>query len=456
MNLTLADIKKLKGSIVFNDESFNSIKNVSIDSRKVQKGDLFFAIKGDNFDGHEFINSVLRKGAIGVVISKEHLSKFKNLKSFFVVVDDTILSLGELANIYRKKFKVKTIAITGSNGKTTTKEMIAKVLSQKFHVLKTEGNLNNHIGVPLTLFRLNKRHEVAVIEMGMNHSGELTRLCEIAEPDFGCITNIGHAHTEFFEGIEGIAKAKGEVFVYLARTNGFGIVNSDDKRVKLNSRKLINKLSFGFTGNADVKGKFIGLNSIGNPRVIFSYKNHSMSVDLKTVGRHSSYNAICAAAFGFKFGVPFRKIKAALESYSSFEKRMQVIKNDGLTILNDSYNANPSSMQAAFETLKLMNGFERKIAAVGDMLELGKESKKFHGELANYAADAKVDYLFCFGDLTKHTVHRARELNLKTFKFNSKKKLVEKINSVLIKNSILLIKGSRKMKMEEILESIKA
>ncbi len=455
MNITLTDIKNLKNSVVYNEKYFKTIRGISIDSRKVSKGELFFAIKGDNFDGHKFIKDVAKKGVTGIVISKKYLSKFKTLKTFIVTVDDTIESLGELANIYRRKFSLKVIAITGSNGKTTTKEMIAEVLSKKYNLLKTEGNLNNHIGVPLTLFRLNKRHEVAVIEMGMNHSGELTRLCEIAEPDFGCITNIGHAHIEFFEGIEGIAKAKGEVFDYLIRTKGFGVVNYDDRRVKLKSRKLLKKLSFGFRGKSDVKGKFIGLNSQGNPQVIFSYKNRSMNVDLKTVGKHSSYNALCSAAFGFRFGVPFGKIKAALESYSSFDKRMQVIKHDGLTILNDSYNANPTSMKAAFETLKLMNGFDMKIAAVGDMLELGKDSKHFHEELAKYASNAKVDYLFCFGDLTNYTARQAKKLGLKTFKFSSKKELIEKINSIITENSILLVKGSRKMKMEEIIEGIK-
>ncbi|MBU2443988.1 MAG: UDP-N-acetylmuramoyl-tripeptide--D-alanyl-D-alanine ligase [Bacteroidetes bacterium] len=455
MKITLQDIQKIKSSEVVNTNYFRSIKGISIDSRKVKKGDLFFAIKGDNFDGHDFVTDVLKKGAVGIVISKENIEKFKYTKSFIVAVHDTTIALGDLANIYRKKFKVKIIAITGSNGKTTTKEMIAAVLSQKYTLLKTEGSLNNHFGVPLTLFRLNDNHEIAVIEMGINHPGELTRLCEIAEPDFGCITNIGNAHVEFFDGIEGIAKAKGELFDYLATTNGFGLVNGDDKRIRLKAKRLKQKLTYGYTGRADIKGKFIELNKNANPHFSVSYRNCSLDIYLKTFGKHTSYNALCAAAFGSKFGVPSRKIKAALESYSTLEKRMQVLRFNGITVLNDSYNANPDSMKAAFDTLSLMNGFDLKIAAVGDMLELGKNSKKFHEQLVDFAKKAKVDYLLCYGELTKHTNRRAKELNLKSFRFSDKKKLTEKLNSLMKKNSVMLVKGSRKMKMEEILESIK-
>jgi UDP-N-acetylmuramoyl-tripeptide--D-alanyl-D-alanine ligase len=454
MRITLQDIQKIKSAELINTNYFKSINRISIDSRKVKTGDLFFAIKGDNYDGHDFVSKALKKGIAGIVISKEHKKRFKNIKSFIVTVDETTIALGDLANIYRKKFKAKVIAIAGSNGKTTSKEIIAAVLSQKYNVLKTTGNLNNHIGVPLTLFQLNKSHEIAVIEMGINHLGELTRLCEIAEPNLGCITNIGIEHVEFFDGISGVAKAEGELFDYLTKTNGFGLVNRDDRRVRSKARRLIHKLTFGFNHKADVKGKFNGINKYGNPHFSAAFRNYSIDIHLNTIGKHSSYNALCAIAFGFKFGVPSRKIKAVLESYSSIDKRMQVLRFDRVTVLNDSYNANPDSMKAAFDTLSLLNEYDLKIAAVGDMLELGKDSIQFHEQLAVFAKKANIDYLFCFGDLTKHTNRHAKELDLKSFRFTDKKKLIEKLNSVLKKNSIVLIKGSRKMKMEEILEGI--
>ncbi|MFN4112302.1 MAG: UDP-N-acetylmuramoyl-tripeptide--D-alanyl-D-alanine ligase, partial [Ignavibacteria bacterium] len=221
MKITISDLKKISGSEFLNKELIQPISGISIDSRKLKEGDLFFAIKGENFDGHNFVDEVISKGASAVVIEKSQIEKFQLKKYPLLIVEDTVKALGELANIYRKKFDVKIIGLTGSNGKTTTKEMIAKVLSSKYKTLKTEGNLNNNIGVPLNLFRLDKSYELGVIEMGINHFGEMRVLCEIADPDYGLITNIGNAHIEFLESREKIAEEKGELFKYLKRKNGF-------------------------------------------------------------------------------------------------------------------------------------------------------------------------------------------------------------------------------------------
>lgn len=455
MKLTLKDLFQIKGAEIINKKYFKPIREVSIDSRKISKGALFFAIKGENFDGHDFVKAAVEKGASAISVQKSRADEFINLNTLLIAVDDTTTAIGDLANIYRKKFNCKIIGISGSNGKTTTKEMTAKILSTKYNVIKTEGNLNNYYGVPLTLFRLNDKHEFAVVEMGINHPGEMTRLCEIAEPDFGCITNVANAHVEFFGGLAGVAKSKGEMFRYLESNNKLAFVNSDDKQILRQAKGLTKKFTFGFNSHSDVKGKYLGLNKSARPKFNLSYKNSSADIQLNTYGKYSVLNALCAAAIGMKFGIGIKKTAQTLEKYQTLDKRMQVIYLGSATIINDSYNANPDSMKAAFETLKLMKGFETKIAVIGDMLELGEKSKDFHKKLAYFAKSTKVDHLLCYGEMVEATYLEAKKLNIDSFFFSSKSQLVEKLNELLKPSTLVLLKGSRKMKMEEILTGIK-
>jgi len=455
MKISISDIKKLKGVELINPNLFRKISDVSIDSRKLKEGDLFFAIKGENFDGHNFVDEVISKGASAVVIEKKYLEKFKDKNYPLVVVEDTTKALGELARIYRDKFNVKVIGLTGSNGKTTTKEMIAEVLSTKFKTLKTEGNLNNNFGVPLNLFRLQKSHQIAVIEMGINHFGEMKTLCEIANPDFGIITNIGTAHIEFLKNREGIAEEKGMLFKYLKEKNGFGFINSDEELIKQQARGLKKKLTFGFNSKADVRGKVLSLNNLAQPVLRVTYRNKSVVINLPTFGIHTAQNALCAAAVGLKFGVSLRKIKSALESFKSYDKRMQVIDLDGYTIINDAYNANPDSMRMAIQTMKLMNGYFQKLAVLGDMLELGEYSEKYHRELAHYLKENGIQKVFFFGELTKSSFEEALKLELDAKHFDDKKQIADEIKNILPEGSLILLKGSRKMKMEEIIDYLK-
>ncbi|MCX8010406.1 MAG: UDP-N-acetylmuramoyl-tripeptide--D-alanyl-D-alanine ligase, partial [Ignavibacteria bacterium] len=284
MKISLSDIQKIPNVELINKELFTRLKGVSIDSRTVKPNDLFFAIKGENHDGHSFIDNAIKSQAKGIVIAKSRIQEFKDKKIFIVAVNDTTLALGKFSNIVRKKFQGKIIGITGSNGKTTTKEMIYEVLASKYRVLKSEGNLNNHIGVPLTLFRLNNHYDFAVVEMGINHFGEMEYLTEIVEPDYGCITNVGNAHIEFFKSIEGVAKAKRELFKYLLAHDKKAIVNIDDKYVRKNALKIKKKLTYVFKDDPDVKGEVLCLNNKAQPVLKFGYRGHFATAFLNTFG----------------------------------------------------------------------------------------------------------------------------------------------------------------------------
>lgn len=455
MRLTLKDIKQLSNVEILNSNLIGKITGVSIDSRKINQGELFFAIKGENFDGHDFVDDVISKGASAVVIQKNQTQRFIDKNYPMILVDDTIQALGQLARIFRNKFDIKVIGLTGSNGKTTTKEMIAKILETKYNVLKTEGNLNNNLGLPLNLFRLKKNHQLAVIEMGINHFGEMQSLCEIADPDFGLITMIGTAHIEFFGSREGIAKEKTELFRYLKKKNGFVFINTDDVFIKNQTKIFKRKLTFGFNSRSDVRGKILSLNLLAQPELSITYKNKSIVINLPTFGIHTAQNALCASAVGVKFGISLKQIKAALEEFQSVDKRMQMVELNNFTFINDAYNANPDSMKLAIQTLSLMKGFENKIAVLGDMLELGEHSENFHRELAHYLKDSATKTAYLFGDLTKLTFDEAKKLNLNVHHFDSKTDIAQELKQMNNQKVLVLLKGSRKMKMEEIIELVK-
>lgn len=455
MKIAISDLRKISGSEFLNKELIQPISGISIDSRTLKAGDLFFAIKGEKFDGHNFVDEVISKGASVVVIENSQLEKFQSKKYPLVIVEDTIKALGELANIYRKKFDVKIIGLTGSNGKTTTKEMIAKVLSSKYKTLKTEGNLNNNIGVPLNLFRLDKSYQLAVIEMGINHFNEMKVLCDIADPDYGLITNIGNAHTEFLISREKIAEEKGELFKYLKKKRGFAFVNADEKLIKNQAKDVKRKLTFGFNSKADIRGKIHSINKLAQPSLKVSYNGKSEIINLPTFGIHTAQNALCAVSVGVKFGISLKRIKEELETFQSYDKRMEVIETGKFTIINDAYNANPDSMKMAIQTLSMMNGYSTKLAVLGDMLELGKDTEKFHRELAHYLKENGIEKSFFFGEFTHLSYEEAQSLNLFAKHFLDKKKLADEILNSLPEGSLILLKGSRKMRMEEIIEYLK-
>lgn len=460
--ITVKDLQKLTDSEIINKDLLKRrrIMGVSTDSRTVKQDELFFALKGEKFDAHNFIDDAIHAGAAAIVVNKEWAQKneihFKPLPCAVVITPDTTVALGELARIYRRKFTIPVIAVAGSNGKTSTKEMVSAVLKTKYNVLQTEGNLNNHIGVPQTLFQLTSKHDAAVIELGTNHFGELKYLCEIAEPTHGLITNIGKEHLEFFVDEDGVAREEKELFRYLERNKGIPFVNCDDKHLQEECKTIKRSLCYGTASTADIRAKKIEMNELGQARfnVVWAKKDILFSVKLSVPGSHNVTNALAASAVGLKLKVKPKKIAEALRKFSSASKRMEVLSHNGIIILNDTYNSNPDSVIAALKTLKLFATSGRKIVVLGDMRELGEASKREHTNIGVIASEMKFDKLFTFGPFSKYTCEAFGHSSAKHFE--SKEELREALQQLLQPGDVVLIKGSRGMKMEEVVQQLTA
>ncbi len=351
---------------------FEQTSGVSIDTRKIELNCLFICLKGENFDGNQFAEDALMKGAKYVISdSPIHANKDK-----IFVVEDSLSFLQQLARHHRRKMHAKVIGITGSNGKTSSKELINCVLSQGFDVLATEGNLNNHIGVPLTLLRLKKHHQIAIIEMGANKFKDIEELCAIAEPNYGIITNIGKAHLEGFINFEGVLKTKTELYHAVSSVGGTIIYNDDDVVLKNHLPQNVTLYSYGVSESASIQGNLIGL----NPYVQFSWKSgvySSGTVSTHMIGTYNFYNFLAAISFGKIFGLPEDMINTAIESYIPENNRSQVMRTAKNTLILDCYNANPTSMKSALESFALIDS-PNKFFIIGDMLELGAESLHEH------------------------------------------------------------------------------
>lgn len=434
------------------------VKGVTTDSRITKPKELFVALKGDRFDGHDFISKAIEIGVSAIVVeykwAKSNPEMLASVNIPKVIVDNTVIALGQLAKIIRQKHHIPFIAIGGSNGKTTTKEMISAVLSTKYKVLSTKGNLNNHIGVPQTLFCLKKSHEIGVIEIGTNHPGEIKYLCSILQPTHGLITNIGREHLEFFHSVKGVAEAEGELFDWLIERNGTLFVNEDDKYIKRLSKNAKRKISYGFsTGNVLVKGKLLSINEKGQANLRLRLrKRKALDVVVGVPGTHNAHNALAAAAVGFALKIPFKNIKEAISSFKAPSNRMQIKKIAGITILDDTYNANPDSVIAALSTLKSMHSSGRKIAVLSDMLELGEKQSEMHQLIGKSINKYKVNVLLTYGNLAK-AIYDFSNLEDKKH-FESKENLIEDLNALLHKDDVVLIKGSHAMKMDEIVNKI--
>ena len=440
---------------------------VSIDSRTVKPGELFIALRGDRFDGHEFIAQALGTGASGTIfcsntppqLLRDRDPRFKN--KVFIEVADTLTALQEIAKVHRSRFSIPLIAITGSNGKTTTKEMAASILAHRFRLLKTEGNLNNHIGVPLTLLRLEAGHQAAVIEMGINRPGELGRLCEIARPQAGLITNVGPTHLEFLGDVEGVARAKGELLEGLVQGD-MAILNADDEHFQaLASRVKGDLLTFGLNSKADVTAPEVVFHPDRGPsfrlKIRTEFKTGEIDVSLPVMGRHNIYNALGAAAIGVYQGMDLSTIRQGLEGFEPVSMRSQLLKIGQFHILNDAYNANPASMRCALETLATLGPHGQKIAVLGDMLELGGPGQVAHREVGREVARVGIQYLITMGPLAEQIAQGALSAGMDKWRVmysQGPKDAGEKVLKVAKSGDYILVKGSRKMKMERILEFI--
>ncbi len=446
MNLKASEIAKALGTVV---DSQNIINRVSIDSRHVDKNTLFFAIKGERFDGHDFVKDVAEKGVGAVVCHKK-----VDCSAPVIYVEDTKDALLDLASYYKSTIPdLLLIALTGSVGKTTTKEMVACVMAQKGETLKTEGNFNNEIGMPRTLFRLEETTKNAVIEMGMDGFGQISVLTNCAKPDCAIITNIGVSHIEILGSRDGILQAKLEILEGLKKGSPVFLNGDNDKlaNVKLDDYKVI---FFGIENeNCDVRA--VDIKEIGLSTEFVAIKGDiKQKITIPTVGIHNVYDALTAFAVGLEYGVSPEDIAKGLRDYTPSGMRQRIKEVKGVTFIEDCYNASPDSQKAGLNSLcKIAKG--RKIAVLGDMLELGSFSEEAHRMVGEYAAECGVDLLYTVGEESKYMADSALKSGLKNVRnFTDKKELTEILVNELQKGDTILFKASRGMKLEEIFENI--
>ncbi|MCH4551586.1 UDP-N-acetylmuramoyl-tripeptide--D-alanyl-D-alanine ligase [Aestuariibaculum lutulentum] len=415
---------------------FLECHKVSTDTRKIDHDDMFFALKGENFNGNTYAEQALKNGAKYCVIDEEAF----NTSTHTILVDNVLETLQNLATYHRNYLKLPIIALTGSNGKTTTKELINATLSKKFKTTATVGNLNNHIGVPLTLLSMNSETEIGIVEMGANHLKEIEMLCAIAQPDYGYITNFGKAHLEGFGSVEGVIKGKSEMFDYLISNNKTIFVNGNDS-IQLEKTANTNRIVFGDTNEFNVTINFIE----AQPNVKLNY--NSLTIQSQLIGAYNFNNIAAAITIANYFEVEDNDIKSAIENYSPTNNRSQVINKGTCKIILDAYNANPTSMLAAltnFDKLKDTN----KIAIIGDMFELGQEAKEEHQNIVKLSTSLNIDKVIVIGENFFNTETTVENL----LKFQSFEDFKSKMNISDLFNSTLLIKGSRGMAMERILD----
>lgn len=431
-----------------------TFSGVSTDSRRIREGELFFALCGDNFDGHDFVLEALQKGAKGAVVEKA-VSSASNGKTL-IYVPSTLRALGDIASAWRRSFRnLKLAAITGSNGKTTTKEMASAILSLKFSMLKNSGNLNNLIGLPLTLLKLGEGQNAAVVELGMNDFGEIRRLAEIALPDIGAITNIGRAHLEKLGSLEGVARAKGELVEGFTEDNTF-VVNMDDPWVqRIAEGTRCRKVTFGISSyGTQISAKEIESVEFSAIRFKMIVGEKEFPVRIRGIGFHNVMNALCAGGIALSFGCGADEIQAGLERFTPAYMRLEVMETPlGFKIINDAYNANPDSMRKGIEELVRLKGAGRAIAVIGDMLELGSASESEHKSLGEFICESNVDFVITYGKCAS-LILEANHGRVKGISAGTHDETAEILTRVAKPGDLVLIKGSRGMRMESVIQTL--
>ncbi len=430
---------------------------VSIDTRIIENGNIFVALKGEKIDGHSKIEDAFNNGASCCVIERSFYDELDDLQKnkAYILVNDTLDALGSLAKFYRLKFNIPIIAVCGSNGKTTTKEMIAALLSEKFNVLKTYQNFNNRIGVPLMLFQLNDSYEIAVLELGTNTPGEISILSEITMPEFALITNIGKEHLEELIDIDGVELEETSIFAKI-RGRGLAFINNDDERLKRYIMILDKYIRFGTDSESELKAK-ITLNNLQNPEIEFTHSKGNFTVNMNTYGYASALNAIAATSVALYFEIEDEKLKNVLESFKPLTgngyARMSIENRNGRIIINDCYNANPSSMMVALSSLKLMDSNNVKFAVLGDMRELGDAAESEHISILNEAI-ASADFVVITGIEFEKAYLKLSDFKEKVIFFSDKNEIIKYLNSNSNVDDIILVKGSRGMKMEDVIAGL--
>lgn len=422
----------------------NEISSITIDSRTSKKADLYIAIIGKNHDGNQFTQEVLDNGIKFAIVSD---SAFHSERT--ILVENGKKALADIASYFRDHIKPKVIAITGSNGKTSTKEVLVSIMNNyldRNQLLFTAGNFNNDIGLPLTLINLEKTHTHVVLELGMNHAGEIAELTKIAKPHIGLITNIGEAHIQNFDSKDNIAEAKKELFNNSDQLE-ISILPRDDDYYEFlaKDKKDLKEITFGFTQEATINCKVLNDQTI----TIFT-PEESFDVKINLLGKHNIKNILAACACSYALNIPGNVIKKGIELIKPYTGRLEIINGlGGSVVINDSYNSNPTSMKEAVDVLRSMQG--KKILIIGDMAELGDDTNKYHQELGDYIKEAQIDFTLAVGRHTKITM---QQLDKNAFWFDTKDNLLEKLLKIIDSKSIILVKGSRFMKMEEVVSKI--
>ena len=422
----------------------------SIDSRTVRPGELFFAVKGEHFDGHEFVPSALENGAVAAVARNDRSDRFSD-KNRLLFVDDTLVALQTLATAVRKVWGRPLIGVTGSAGKTTTKEAIAHVLSSRYRVLKSEGNFNNHFGLPLMLLKLEPEHDLAVIEMGMSHAGEIRTLAKIAQPEIGVVTNVAPVHLEFFDSIAGIARAKYELVESLP-SSGTAVLNADDEYVSQFGRDFRGKvIKYGIKSMADVRAESIASRGIEGSEfdvIVGEGREHAV---LQLVGEHNILNALAGISVGLACGMSPTESVAALASLAPADKRGQVLQLGNITVVNDCYNSNPKALNAMVDALAVMKA-ERRIVVAGEMLELGPAGEELHHASGRHIGEKKIDALIGVRGLAQAIVDGAKEMGTKAIFVATPEEAGEWLARETQGGDVVLLKASRGVKLEKALD----
>jgi len=438
---------------IFSDSTANSeavALGYSIDSRTIRPGELFFAVIGERLNGHDYVEQAFEKGAVAAVVHKDQAARYLNHANL-LLVDDTLFALQSLAASVRRLWGKRLVAVTGSAGKTTTKEAIAHVLSTKFHVLKSEGNFNNHFGLPLMLLKLEPGHDIAVIEMGMSHAGEIAALANIAHPDIGVVTNVAPVHLEFFDSIEGIARAKRELIDSLP-SHGVAILNADDELVSQFAKSFQGKVvTYGISPSANVRAENIESEGAEGTTFDITAAGQRKRVRLPLIGSHNVLNALAAVSAAFECGVTLSDSANALSNLTAPAKRGEVIQLGNITVINDCYNSNPKALEAMVDALADMPA-KRRIVVAGEMLELGVTAKKSHLVSGRHMAARKIDVLLGVRGLAQPMVESAREAGVHAEFVSTAEEAGEWLARETRGGDVVLLKASRGVQLERALE----
>lgn len=424
---------------------------INTDSRQIKKGDIFVALKGDRFNGHDFVREAFRRGARLAVVSRKYDLPAEYMDKA-IRVDNTVKFLGKIAQAHRSRFNIPVIAVTGSNGKTTAKEMAYYVLSAGYSVLKSENSNNNFIGLPLALLKLEKRHRIAIIEMGMNHRGEIRKLCKIAKPTMGVVTNIGPCHLKFLKSLGNVFRAKSELLDYLG-TDSLALLNTDDRYLGRVGRLKCRKIYFGIERKCDFRAK----NLVYKSNKWFFSLGRDRDFELGLLGRHNIYNALIAIALARQFGLSFSAIRKRIKSFrKSCPMRLELKKIRGIEIIDDSYNSNPIAMKRAAETLAKYKCAGKRILVSGDMLELGKKWKMLHEEAGRNVASSRIDVFITLGRMAKLMNKGARKGGMKRlYHARTHGDAANVLRKTARRGDMVLVKGSRVAAMEKVIEKFR-